>query len=150
MGGNSSYSKGWGGVPIGQRTHTDTNYRIEGHKVVYFTKNDKQKKNILNSNSRDAIYLIAQKKKDGTIEIHSVNVFIGHDLAYEINLEFDAEGNIKMFDNGQGSHAHTWLKDPSNGLLGRVSHDKKNSFAIDSKYETLVHKIEQFNKQKRK
>lgn len=150
MGGNGSYSKGWGGVPTGKRTHTETNYRIEGHKVVYFTEKGEQKKNILNSNSSDAIYIIGTKQPDGTIQVHSVNVFKGHDLAYEINLEFDSKGNVIPFNNGKGSHAHTWQKDSSVGKLKRKSHDKKNSFPIESKYNSLISKIETFNKQKKK
>ena len=150
MGGNGSYSKGWGSVPTCKRTHTETNYRIEGHKVVYFTENGEQRKNILNSNSSDATYIIGTKQPDGTIQVHSVNVFNRHDLAYEINLEFDSKGNVIPFNNGKGSHAHTWQKDSSDGKLKRKSHDKKNSFPIDSKYNSLISKIETFNKQKKK
>lgn len=150
MGGNSSYSKEWGGVPTGQRTHTDSNYRIEGHKVVYFKDNCRQKKNILNSNSTDAIYLIAQKHSDATIEINSVNVFKGHHLSYEINLVFDSNGNIMPFNDGKGSHAHIWQKDPADGILKRKSHDKNNSFAIDPRFYPMISKIELFNRQKNK
>ena len=34
MGGNGSYDKVLGGVVEGKRTHYDTGYRIDGHKVV--------------------------------------------------------------------------------------------------------------------
>lgn len=95
-------------------------------------------------------YIIGTKQPDGTIQVHSVNVFNRHDLAYEINLEFDSKGNVIPFNNGKGSHAHTWQKDSSDGKLKRKSHDKKNSFPIDSKYNSLISKIETFNKQKKK
>lgn len=149
MGGNSSYSEEWGGVPDVKRTHTESNYRIEGHKVVFCTENTGQKKNILNSNSTDATYIIGTKQADGTIQVHSVNIFKGHDLSYEINLEFDSKGNILPFNNGKGSHAHTWQKDTKDGKLKRKSHDKKNSFPIDSKFNSLILKIESFNKKKK-
>lgn len=150
MGGNSSYSPEWGCVPIANRTHTDSNYRIEGHKIVFCRDNNEQMKNILNSNSKDAIYIIANKLSDGAIEIHSVNVFKGHDLTYEINLQFDSNGDLIPYNKGKGSHAHIWHKDYVDGKLKRTSHDKKNTFMIDSKYNSLILKIEKFNKQKKK
>lgn len=149
MGGNSSYNKEWGGVPKAKRTHEDTGYRIDGHKVVIFKEGSERKKNILNSNTANATYLIAKKYPDGTIEVHGVNMFKGHDLSYEINLEFDENGNLKPFNNGSGSHAHIWTKDPSDGKLKRKSHDKKNCFPIDSMYNGLIKKIVEFSKKKK-
>ena len=61
---------------------------------------------------------------------------------------FDSNGNIvSSYNNGKGSHAHLWSKD-ANGILRRVSHDKSNSFQIDSKYEYLIKKIIEFNNRK--
>lgn len=150
MGGNSSYSKEWGRVPSGKLTHTDTHHCIDGHKIVLSTLNPMQNKNILNSNSSNATYIIAKKQKDGTIEINSINVFKKHEIDYEINLKFDSQGNILPFNNGKGSHAHLWYKDSKSGELKRESHDKKNSFPIEEKYKSLISKIEFFNKQKHK
>lgn len=150
MGGNSSYSKDWGGVPEAKRTHDETGYRIDGHKVVVFRENDERKKNILNSNSANATYIIARKTSEGTIEVHSVNVFKGHDLGYEINLEFDGKGNLIPFNNGQGSHAHKWAKDAKDGKLKRKSHDKDNCFHIEAKYNSLIKKIVEFNKKRKR
>lgn len=149
MGGNSSYNKGWGGVPVAQRTHIDSNYRIDGHKVVYFSQNVEQRKNIINSNSANAIYLLATKE-EGILKIHSINVFDGHHLSYEINLEFDDNGNLIPFGKGKGSHAHEWKLDPTDGKLKRKSHDKRNTLPIDSKYDSLISKIVLFNKQKKR
>lgn len=144
MGGNNSYEKGWGGVPEAHRTHTDSGYKVLGHKVVYLTGNNAHLKNILNSNSENAIYLIASKEKDGAIVIHSVNVFKGHDLAYEINLKYDKDGSIIPYEEN-GSHAHLWEKNPQTGELRRTSHNKKNTFDIDKKYSKLISKIVEFN-----
>lgn len=147
MGGNNSFSEDWGGVPEADRTHTDSGIRIDGHKVVFANGTPEQRKNILNSNSKDAVYLIATMEKDGTLKVHSINVFKGNDLAYEINLEFDNAGNLIPFDGkSKGSHAHRWQKDPETGKLGRKSHDRKNTFAISSKYSSLINKIVDFNK----
>lgn len=151
MGGNNSYSKGWGGVPEVYRTHKDTGYRINGHKVVFFTDNPRQRKNILNSNSEDATYLIATKEKDNTLKVQSVNVIEGHHLAYEINIEFDKQGDLIPFDGkSKGTHAHHWQKDPETGRLKRKSHDKKNTFAVSKEYTDLVENIATFNKEKKK
>lgn len=145
MGGNSSYSKGWGDVPNNKRTHEETGYLIDCHKVLLTKENYRLSKNILNSNSANATYIIAKKLKDGTIQAHSINIFDGHNLKYEINLVFDSNGNIvSSYNNGKGSHAHLWSK-YTNGILRRVSHDKSNSFHIDSKYEYLIEKIIEFN-----
>lgn len=150
MGGNNSYSKGWGGVPDGKRTHKDTGIMIDGYKVVVAKGNAKQRKNILNSNTKDATYLISSIGKNGNIQVQSVNVFDGHDLDYEINLEFDADGNIVPYDGkSKGSHAHYWQKNPQTGVLGRKQHDKGNTFAIADKYGGLVKKIELFNKKQK-
>jgi len=150
MGGNGSYSDDWGGVPEAKRTHDETGYRIENHKVVVFKEDDERKKNILNSNSANTTYLIARKLSDGTLEVHSINIFKGHDLSYEINLVFDNKGDLVSFNNGKGSHAHIWKKDSSDGKLKRKSHDKKNSFPIDTKYNSLINKIVEFNKKKKR
>lgn len=151
MGGNCSYNEEWGVVPDEERTHTDTGYKIDGYKVVFYTKKPGQCKNIINSNTKDTIYLIAKIQDDRTIKIEIVDVFNGHELAYEINLEFDVRGDLLPYNaKPKGSHAHLWAKDPQTGKLGRKSHDKKNNFAIDEKYASLVSKIVEFNKQKNK
>lgn len=151
MGGNCSYNEGWGGVPEANRTHTDSEYRIDKHKVVFLTKNAAQKKNILNSNSPGVTYLIASKDKEGNIKVHSVNIYDGHHLKCEINLEFDSKGNVISYNkSAKGSHSHYWAKDPKDGLLKRKKHDKSNIFAIDSKYNSLIKKVEKFNKENHK
>lgn len=151
MGGNCSYSEDWGGVPKANRTHTDSGYRIDRHKVVFLTKNAAQKKNILNSNSPNVTYLIASKDKNGNIKVHSVNIYDGHNLKCEINLEFDSKGNFIPYNKSdKGSHCHYWSKDSKDGMLKRKKHDKSNIFAIDSKYSSLIKKIEKFNKENNK
>ena len=44
MGGNGAYIASEGGVPMRNRTHNDTEYRIDGHKVLVQAGNPKQKK----------------------------------------------------------------------------------------------------------
>ena len=83
------------------------------------------------------------------MKVESINVYNGHNLSYEVNLIFDDNGNVLPFNNGKGSHAHLWEQNP-NGYLERKSHDKKNSYPIDLKYDLLIKAIEKFNKQKNK
>lgn len=90
---------------------------------------------------------LAQYLNDYKVEQLDTFLF---NYSYEINLEFDSKGNVIPFNNGKGSHAHIWQKDSSDGKLKRKSHDKKNSFPIESKYNSLISKIETFNKQKKK
>ena len=96
-----------------------------------------------------SFFLFTTKQADGTIQVHSVNIFKGHDLSYEINLEFDSKGNILPFNNGKRQSCTHLAKDTKDGKLKRKSHDKKNSFPIDSKFNSLILKIESFNKKKK-
>lgn len=149
MGQNHSYNKELDCVPEDRRSHIDSGYRIAGHKVVITKNNIEQKKNILNSNSTNAIYLIAKVDKKNKIVIHNINIFKGHELWMEINLEYDPNGNILPFnkEGGRGSHAHIWPSVDNNSSLGRREHDKKNTFEIPSEYKNIVKLIEQFNKE---
>lgn len=47
-------------------------------------------------------------------------------------------------------HKYLLIKQRNCTPKKRKSHDKKNSFPIDSKYNSLISKIETFNKQKKK
>lgn len=146
MGGNGSYSKDFRGIPNVKRTHTDTNTRVDGHKVLLQKGNAKQSKNILNSNSESPIYLIA-KVKDGVIEVQSINVFKKHEISLEINLEYDAKGNVIPFSEGnkRGSHAHLWDRDEM-GNFNRKEHDRKNTFSIPPEYNKLIDDIVTYNR----
>ena len=61
MGGNGAYIASEGGVPMRNRTHNDTEYRIDGHKVLVQAGNPKQKKTPMNSNSENPIYLFVER-----------------------------------------------------------------------------------------
>ena len=150
MGGNSSCSKALRGVPDVKRTHTDTHTCVDGHKVLLQKNNYEQSKNVLNSNSESPIYLIA-KVKDGSIQIHSVNVFKNHEISLEINLEYNAAGDAIPFSpaNKKGSHAHFWFQDDK-GMFKRKQHDKNNRFDIPSEYHGLINEIVMYNKKKLK
>lgn len=52
MGGNGSYGKALGGVAEKDRTHYDTGYRIDGHKVVILKTKPDHDKFIMEANSR--------------------------------------------------------------------------------------------------
>ena len=151
MGGNGSYSKAYRGVPDAMRTHTDTNMRIDGHKVLLQRGNSGQSKNIMNSNSGGPIYITAKVKEDGTMIVHSVNVFKDHKISLEINFKYDTKGNMIPYsrNSNKGSHAHKWYVN-DRGEFQRRRHDARNVFEIPSEYEELVRHIDEFNKKKRK
>jgi len=149
MGANGSYSKAIGGVPENKRTHTDSGYKIAGHKVVLQTSDNQQAKNIMNSNSANPIYIIGHRKNDGSIEIHSVNIFDGHHINVEINMKYDSSGRIRPYNGKEsGTHCHRWEIKP-NGDMGRVltgsGHDK-----VPAKYNRLLNQIVQFNNKNKK
>ena len=92
MGGNGSYSKLLGAVPIAKRTHTDTNHRVDGHKVLLQPSNKLQLKTPMNSNSESPIYLIGSKNKHtGDIQISTIAIYKNHRISKTIDLIFDKE-----------------------------------------------------------
>lgn len=145
MGANRSYNIAIGGVPENKRSHIDSERRIGGHKVVLQKTDNSQAKNIMNSNSDSPIYLIGHERKDGTIEIHSINVFEGHRLKTEINLKYDKNGNLLSF-NGKDSHthSHTWEMS-TDGIMHRKNLGTHED--IPSGYNSLLADIVKFNKQ---
>lgn len=147
MGGNGSYDKVLGGVVEGKRTHYDTGYRIDGHKVVIFKENTSHDKFIMNSNSEHPIYLIASAdEKTNEIIVSGIAIYNKHQLTESIDLKFDNDGNLIPFDSSEkGSHAHNWTEN-SPGVLGRKRHDESNHLPIDNKYQHLIDKIVDFNK----
>lgn len=147
MGGNGSYRRVAGGVPIAYRTHTDTGYRISGHKVLVLTSNNRQVKVPMNSNSDHPTYLVAKTDKNGVLTIKQIAIYKNHKIVKVIDLEFDDKGRSKGFDNGKGTHMHKWSED-SNGNVGRKRHDKSNSFPVDAEYAPLINDIEKFNQKK--
>ena len=152
MGANTSYSKSQGGVPLDKRTHTDSNYRIDGHKVVIFTENENQLKNILNSDSEKPIYLIANIGRDGAVTIHSININANHKIKMDINLKFDSKGNLIPFNGTEnGSHAHEWVQ-LSNGNMARkpAKIGENPHLPIPKEFNSLISKAIKFNKQKNK
>ena len=149
MGGNGSYSKSYRGVPDAKRTHIDTNMRIDGHKVLLQKGDVEQSKNIMNANSEKPIYIIARVKGDGTVVVHSVNVFKDHKISVEINFKYDAGGNMIPYskNSSKGFHAHLWYEN-DRGEYKRKQHDINNVFNIPPEYNELVKHIDDFNKKK--
>lgn len=148
MGGNGAYIASEGVVPMSKRTHSDTNYRIDGHKVLVQAKNPHQRKSPVNSNSENPIYICGTTDKTGRIQITTIGVYRNHKLVLSIDIEYDKNGNIIPFANGgKGTtHAHRWPTDSKNGIVGRKSHDPRNSLPYGHKYDKLLQKIAEFNK----
>ena len=144
MGSNGSYCKLYDGVPGERRTHTDTQLRVGGHKVLVSKENNEHDKGTVTSNSRSPTYLFAAVKKDGTIVISSIGRFDNHEIVESVDLKFDSEWNVLPY-GAKGSHSHKWGYLPS-GSIGRKKHDKTNEFPIPDKYNGLIEKIVEFNK----
>lgn len=146
MGANRSYNIAIGGVPDNSRSHIDTGRKICGHKVVLQKSDPFQSKNIMNSNSESPIYIIGHERKDGSIEIHSINIFEGHYLKIEINLKYDINGNLLLFNGKESNtHSHTWIR-AENGDMHRQSFQTHE--AIPYGYSGLLDEIVNFNKKK--
>lgn len=148
MGGNSSYNKTLDRVRGKSRTHQEFHHRIEGHKILLQNKNKKQVKLPVNSNSDSPIYLLGRYNKKGEVEVVSVGIYENHKCIGQIDLKFDKDGNFIPYskDNKNSSHFHTFPGGMSPGDVGRKSHDKSNIHPIDSKYDSLIQKIVEFNK----
>jgi len=73
----------------------------------------------MNSNSKDATYLIAKLNEDKTLTIWDININTSHKTGTEINLKFDSHGNLIPFNGKESaSHSHKWIEHP-NGNMGR-------------------------------
>lgn len=152
MGGNGSYNKNLGGVPEKKRTHTDTGYRVLGHKVLLQTGKEKQTSNILNSNSEDSTYLIAKMNEDGTLTIHDINTNEGHKIKTDVNLKFDSHGNLIPYNGKESaSHSHKWIEDSNGNMTRKPSYNGENShLPISDEFKPLLNAIVKFNKKKNK
>lgn len=146
MGGNGSYSKQLGGVPRASRTHIDTEFRIDGHKVVVLGKNPTHNKFIMNSNSESPIYLFASvDETTHKVTVSGIGIYDKHILTKSIDLKFDNKGHVLPYsDSEKGSHSHLWYE-KSPGVFGRKSHDKSNYYPVDKQYHSLIQKVEEFN-----
>ena len=149
MGGNGSYDKNTGGVPIASRTHESLPNRIDGHKIL--VQKDKARKQIkipMNSNSEKPMYLCASvNERTNVVTIKQIGIYRNHKIVAEIDLEFDKKGKIIPYSKGKGSHLHLYTED-GKGVMKRKAHDKKNQFPVPRKYRKLLKQIEQYNKKK--
>ena len=152
MGANGSYDKNLGGVPIGSRTHTETGYTIDGHKVLVQTGTEDQTSNILNSNSPDSTYLMAKMNEDGTLTILNININKDHKIQMDINLKFDSHGNLIPYNGKESaSHSHQWIEHPNGNMGRKPSKNGKNPhLPIPDEFNSLLNKIVKFNKKKKK
>lgn len=147
MGGNGSYSEEFDGVNSKDRTHFDTEYRVEGHKVVVLQDNPGHDKIILNSNSDSPIYLFASVDGNSNVlTISGIGIYEKHKLVESIDLKFDANGDYLPYNEAEnGSHSHKW-GEVAPGIIGRKSHDKNNHLPIRPDCQQLIEKIVKFNK----
>lgn len=152
MGGNNSYNKALGGVPEEKRTHDELKTRIEKHKILLQKGNDSRVKIPMNSNSESPIYLGAHRKEDGTIEITTFGIYEKHKCVGQVDLKFDKSGNLIPYANNgeKSSHEHVFTEDPTTGLVSRKSGQKDNHKPIESKFDSLIKKIIEYNKEKHK
>ena len=152
MGGNGSYNKKIGGVPKGMRTHTDTGYRILGHKVLLQTGTEDQTSNILNSNSPDSTYLMAKLNEDNTLTILNVNINEGNKIKMDINLKFDSHGNLIPYNGKESaSHSHKWIEMPNGNMARKPAKNGENThLPISDEFKPLLNAIADFNKKKNK
>jgi hypothetical protein len=100
----------------------------------------------MNANSDSPTYLFASvDKKTGKIVVTGIGIYQKEKLSVSVDLKFDSHGNLIPFSkNENGSHSHLW-GEISPGIIGRKSHDKSNYFPIDSKLDSLIAKIVDFN-----
>jgi hypothetical protein len=152
MGGNYSYNKKLRSVLEHERTHMELKTRIEGHKILLQKGCNSRAKIPMNSNSESPIYLGAHRKEDGTIEITTFGIYEKHKCIGQVDLKFDANGNLIPYANNgeKSSHFHRFSEDASTGLVSRQSGQKDNHLRIDIKYDSLIKKIVEYNKAKNK
>lgn len=146
MGGNNSYNKTLDRVKGSKRTHREFHDRIDGHKILLQNRNQSQVKLPVNSNSDSPIYL-GGRINDGHIEVTTIGIYEKHKCVGQIDLKFDKNGKFIPYskeDKGS-SHFHFFSVNDKTGRVERKSHDKKNTFPIDSKYEPLINKVVEYN-----
>ncbi|MBR1808023.1 MAG: hypothetical protein IJ776_01365 [Paludibacteraceae bacterium] len=148
MGGNGSFDKNTGGVPVVNRTHDELPNRIDGHKILVQKNNVNQVKLPMNSNSEKPMYLCASvDKTTKEVTIRQIGIYRNHKIVAEIGLEFDKKGNLIPYSKGKGSHMHLYGED-TKGNRSRKAHDKKNTFPVPRKYRKLLKQIELYNKER--
>lgn len=145
MGGNGAYSRLSGGIPDKNRSHYDTRYRIDGHKVLVQKENAEQNKTPMNANSENPIYLCGKVDSEKKIHISTIAIYEKHKLVGTVDLVFD-KGKVVPYGKGRKfSHFHKWLH--RDGEVGRKAHQPSNNLPIPEKYAKLIRSIETFNQQ---
>lgn len=148
MSGNGTFDKVLGGIPESKYTHTDTTYRVEGHKVIVQTERPTQVKLPMNSNSKSPVYLVGRLIDKNEVVIAKVAIYEDHKIAKVIDLEYDKDGNIVPYSKGKGTHMHNWNEN-NEGEMGRKQHDWHNIFPVEGEYQSLIQDIVNFNNKKK-
>lgn len=151
MGANSSYNKTLDRVRASKRTHQEYHDRIGGHKILLQNRKKTQIKLPVNSNSESPIYLGGRLIGKDKVEVATIGIYEKHKCVGQIDLKFDKNGNFIPYskDNKESSHFHYFDTDAKTGEVKRKSHDKANTHPIDSKYNELIEKIVEYNKNNR-
>lgn len=157
MGGNGSYTKTRrkgrvtkSGVKEEVRTHFAIPPRVEGHKILLSRSCYWHVKPVLNSN-RSKIYLLAstRSRADLSVQIKSILFFKRHRLCRAIDLKYGQDGKLLPFSQTgeEGTHEHRIFDNfkGASGCVGRIPHDKSNTFPTDMR-DHLLHKVDMFNK----
>lgn len=147
MGGNNSYNKTLDRVKGNKRTHQEFHDRIDGHKILLQNRNQNQVKLPVNSNSDSPIYLGGRRIDKEHVEVTTIGIYEKHKCVGQIDLKFDENGKFIPYskeDKGS-SHFHLFTVDPETGRVERKSHDNRNTFPIDDKYEALIKKVVEYN-----
>jgi hypothetical protein len=90
--------------------------------------------------------------KDGTIEITTFGIYKKHKCVGQVDLKFDEQGNLTPYANNgdKSSHFHYFSEDLATGLVSRKSGQTDNHHPIDSRYDSLIKKIVEYNQAKHK
>lgn len=149
MGGNGAYNKALKRIMAKRRTHREYHDRIGGHKILLQNRNPRQVKLPVKSNSGNTIYLSGRLIGKDIVEVTTIGIYRNHNCVGQIDLKFDTEGNFIPYskENKDSSHFHLFFTDSKTGETRRKSHDKTNTFPIDSRYSDLIQKIVNYNKQ---
>lgn len=152
MGANGSHNKTLGRIKAKKRTHREFHDRIDGHKILLQNKNQKHVSLPVNSNSESPIYLGAKKIGNDAVEVSTIGIYENHKLVGQIDLKFDKNGDVIPYQKGNGnsSHFHYFTTDPKTGMVSRKSHDKTNTYPIDSKWHKLCNDVADYNKAQKK
>lgn len=145
MGGNGSFARRGNNAPTYKYSYTDTNQRIEGHKVLISADDMFHCTHPMNSHSPNPTYIYAEVDRDThQLVVKKISRYEKHKIVESVDLVLDSNGDIVPYNGENGSHMHKWSED-SKGNRTRVVHNKSNIFPIPDYYNNILSKIADFN-----